>query len=180
MSQGYLIPCECGQKTTVTQSQAGQEIPCSCGKILQIPKFRDFGNLEKVAPTGPPVVVKTWNPALGALAAIFLLVSIFAFWHGGRYFYTQSQIDTSYTVEDENKAGDESIDQLRPGDIWISYYSFKASGLGRKDPPAFYQALLIRDDMKQYAIKWLVAATVTLVLAFTFIFFSQSKKPAKA
>jgi len=48
MSEQYLLPCTCGQKTVVTARQAGETLQCECGRDLAAPTIRGLRNLERV------------------------------------------------------------------------------------------------------------------------------------
>lgn len=43
----YLLPCdECGEKTPIDISQAGQQMSCQCGQMLAVPSLRGIRELE--------------------------------------------------------------------------------------------------------------------------------------
>jgi uncharacterized iron-regulated membrane protein len=44
----YLLPCACGQRTPVSNVQAGQSVRCACGAQLQVPNLRDLRALASV------------------------------------------------------------------------------------------------------------------------------------
>ena len=50
MSQKYLFPCQCGRKTVVGPSQAGQVVSCQCGARLELPTMLQIVRLEPAPP----------------------------------------------------------------------------------------------------------------------------------
>jgi hypothetical protein len=47
--KNFRLPCECSHAIVVTTGQAGGIVNCpTCGRVVAVPKLRDFGRLELV------------------------------------------------------------------------------------------------------------------------------------
>ena len=73
----YLLPCACGDKREVDQTQAGLTVRCHCGAELVVPTMRGLAKLERATP-GVTVPARTWNRRKGVLflGACITLVSL--------------------------------------------------------------------------------------------------------
>jgi hypothetical protein len=74
----YFLPCECGQKTAVATSQAGETIVCACGRSLVVPKLRGLLQLEPYVPEATKPRGASWSPLQGSLfvaGTVLLIVS---------------------------------------------------------------------------------------------------------
>jgi hypothetical protein len=56
----YLLPCQCGQKTPVDSTKAGQTIECECGAQLDIPTLGGLKKLQQVAQESRPATTVKW------------------------------------------------------------------------------------------------------------------------
>lgn len=56
----YCIRCACGNRTEVTESQAGTEIPCSCGRVVAIPRLSQLRKEAgaAAAETSPELLIR--------------------------------------------------------------------------------------------------------------------------
>jgi hypothetical protein len=181
MSMQYLVPCVCGERLSVTRSQAGQELICSCGKTVQVPKLREMASLEVAAAPVPARGTRgnrpKWGMARGILAAFGLAFALGCFANGLYYLYWRAQIDTSITMDVELAEGEKMIEQLKPMQLWELYNDFQETGLAARDVPPFVIAREAANSMESNAL-WsgglgLAGLALTVAIAF---FPSLSKK----
>ena len=80
MATSFLLPCECGKKLRVENSQAGHILECECGRRIEVPTFRGLQRLERVSEssTSASYPSSTWGPrqALMLLGGLIVLASI--------------------------------------------------------------------------------------------------------
>jgi hypothetical protein len=139
MSQQYLLPCSCGQKLTVSPSQAGNQVACSCGKLLSVPTLRGLRELESAPSTAPAQVKTGWSPIHGTIFAGGLVVAaigiVFLALHGLQY----SQIMGFKLTEDftPNVVSNEMsrIDALSPLQALEEWHENIEHGLGEQEEP---------------------------------------------
>lgn len=74
MSQQYLLPCSCGQKTRVAPAQAGGQVSCPCGQSLTVPTLRGLRSLEEAPAEGPTRAAPRWSGVHGVVFVAALLV----------------------------------------------------------------------------------------------------------
>ena len=75
----YLLPCSCGQKTSIEPRQAGEVLACRCGKSLKVPTMLEMAALEPAEPeTAMPAKQFVWGARerLLLLGAVIVLISI--------------------------------------------------------------------------------------------------------
>ena len=76
----YLLPCRCGQNTTVEPCEAGETVVCRCGTSVQVPTMLEMSALEPVpAEPVPPHSPDAWRwqqslVLLGCVSLIFAAV----------------------------------------------------------------------------------------------------------
>jgi hypothetical protein len=72
---GYLLPCACGRRQTVTVSQAGQSVLCHCGAQLEVPTLRGLRALATSEDSGArPTAAATWDNRHRALFVLLLVL----------------------------------------------------------------------------------------------------------
>jgi hypothetical protein len=101
-----------------------------------------------------------WSGWRGTAMAIAL--AIFGLFGApcGYYLIERMRIDTSYTIEDELKTGDEIIDAYSDTDLVKIWFGNERKGLGLKSKPAFYWA-------RKWATDREIMATITGGVAAT-------------
>lgn len=129
MSNKYLLPCRCGEKTPIEPRQAGEEIVCQCGARLQAPTMLEIKALEPVpVAAGASVAGLTswgWRQALKLLSVLLFLTAII---FGGWFFYTRP-IAISDVLPPEVLQN--SASKLTPNQTWTSWQMYK-QGLDRR------------------------------------------------
>lgn len=139
MSQQYLLPCTCGQKLTISPSQAGGQVACSCGKVLSVPTLRGLRELD-AAPTAAPVQAKAgWSPLHGVFFAGGLVVAaigvVYLAMHGLQYTqikgFNLTQDFTPAVVSSEMAR----IDALTPLKALEEWHENIEHGLGEQEEP---------------------------------------------
>ena len=79
MAIKYLLECPCGEKISVSASQAGQTVRCTCGKEREVPTLLELKKLETIEETpskrsfGGEEKPSNWGPVQGVIAAGTLL-----------------------------------------------------------------------------------------------------------
>lgn len=56
----YLLPCQCGRKTPVDSTKAGQSIECECGAQVEVPTLGGLRKLQPIAQESRPVPTVKW------------------------------------------------------------------------------------------------------------------------
>jgi hypothetical protein len=77
------------------------------------------------------------------------------------FLFIRSQIDTSYTVEDEIARGNERYDEMPLENLVAEWSDFERTGLGPKDKPQFYWAKLIARENEVLAMITGTAAAIS-------------------
>jgi hypothetical protein len=145
MSQIYLLPCSCGQKVRVANSQAGGQVTCVCGRSLGIPTLRDLKALELAPEERKNKPARAWNRIQGAIFASGLFLAAIGGTLIGYYLLKYAQLRTSGMAQDRSsdfaKAMTAQIDTLTPVqalELWTP--EIKAEGLGEAHPPFWVTA----------------------------------------
>jgi hypothetical protein len=168
----HLLTCSCGETHVVTRSQAGQEITCKCGTPIAVPTLRGLADLPPAKPAeghlSPLGKRRNWrNPVMALVIAGFILSLAFSGWN----LWTRSRIDTSYTVQDEIKVGEEYLESLDPHALSLSWDNFQKTPLTIKSRPGFFHwnnyALDLESKAKRYGIAAGIFAIVGLALWFS-------------
>lgn len=139
MSQQYLLPCSCGQKLTVSPSQAGGQVACSCGKVLSVPTLRGLRDLEVASLATPTQTKASWSPIHGIFFAGGLVVAaiglVFLAMHGLQYTqikgFNLTQDFTPAVVSSEMAR----IDALTPLKALEEWHENVEHGLGEQEEP---------------------------------------------
>lgn len=127
----YLLPCECGQATSIEPSQAGQKIACQCGATLVVPSMRAVRELEPDA-SQPETASKRpqWNPTAGlifAVGAFFAMLGILA---GSFGAYQQMQLQMPPPPQEMIDLWISEIDASSPDRLWEIWNETLDQGLG--------------------------------------------------
>jgi hypothetical protein len=182
MSQQFLLPCSCGQKLTVSPSQAGGQVACSCGKLLSVPTLRGLRELEIAPSTAPAPVTSGWSPVHGAIFASGLVVAaiglVFLALSGLQYL----QIKGFRLTEDftQNVVSNEMlrIDALSPLQALEEWHENIEHGLGEQEEPPWskYKRLA---DFNVSRIKFAAVALVAgVVLSFATLLVAPKTRSA--
>ena len=128
MTAKYLLPCACGQQTTVEPRQAGETIPCGCGKSLQVPTLLDMTALEPAPPESVPGLSRsTWGlrHQLQLLGIVLVLATI----AGGVWLYFERPISRFHMLNPKQLR--QSAEELSPLQTW-EYWEMMKQGLDRR------------------------------------------------
>ena len=107
----YLLPCSCGEKTTIEISQAGQTIQCSCGKSLDIPTMQGIRRLEPFLESESEVKASSYGGVIVGVALIGLMI----FAAGGTYTGWKST----------RRPIPVNMDYMSPWDTWLMWQSLR-------------------------------------------------------
>lgn len=155
-----VLVCECGKEHFVSTSQAGQELQCSCGKIIPVPTLRGLRELPLAqvstdqllaAANRGDLTKRQWQGwrgvTLAATMAGFLIAAICCGW----FTMQRLSIDTSYTVAQEQAAGDAMIDSFDPNTLAAMWHTFGQIDMRFKRYPNFYLYQLYAAERTQFA-----------------------------
>ena len=128
MTAKYLLPCACGQQTTVEPRQAGETIPCSCGRSLQVPTMLDITALEPVPPESVPEPSRsTWGLKHQLrLVGIVLVLAALAI---GMWRWLQPPVSAFDALDPEEIQ--RTCQKLSPSQTW-DYWEYMKQGLDRR------------------------------------------------
>ena len=178
MPTEYLLPCNCGEKTTVVPSQAGQNVTCQCGATLSVPKLREISLLELassvIAKKSGKTGADSWNAGLGVAVATFLGLALISFGFCGYYIFLRSQIDTSITIDDQLRADNKYLESLTPAEVILGYTNTIEEGMGVRDnPPGWHIEKLWADWYESWATYTGVLGLSLLATAVLFLWLSR-------
>ena len=164
MSQEYLVECVCGEKFAVRVGQAGQQVRCGCGREVNIPLLRELRKLPTAQPSADrpaPRGAKASPASPGAFFAVLLtilgiLVSVVL-------LYARSQIDISWSPESQKDYDSAVIDEMPADSMFDAWYTFRAQGLGEKNPTIFMINRQTHGTLGRILI-WVAGATFVLSL----------------
>jgi hypothetical protein len=138
MSQLYLLPCSCGQKTPVSVAQAGGHVTCACGKSLPVPTLRGLRELE-IAPAAAPEKKPGWSRVHGAVFASGLTVAAIGIVLLAMSALQYSQIvGFGYTkdrTQDVLKSQQADIEGMSPVQVLAEWRKDVEEGLGEQEEP---------------------------------------------
>jgi hypothetical protein len=143
MPQQFLLPCSCGQKIRIANSQAGGQVNCVCGQTLSVPTLRGIRQLE-IAPASTPLkAAPGWTRVHGAFFASGLVLATIGVALIVFYLYRYAQIgglavDRS---DDVIKAMSAQLDTLNPTqalEMWS--HEILEEGLGEPQAPFWIAA----------------------------------------
>jgi hypothetical protein len=113
----YLLPCSCGKKVAVRDTQSGQTVRCQCGAELEVPARQRLHGLEQATAEEPSAAARPgWNPAWGIVLLGFLVMIA-----GGLF--------TFFAYQHRPVLAD--IDQITP---WESYLMWQSLRTGVRLP----------------------------------------------
>jgi hypothetical protein len=145
MSQFYLLPCSCGQKVRVANSQAGGQVTCVCGKSLGVPTLRGLKALQLAPEERHDRSTPSWNRAQGAIFASGLFLAAVGATLIAFYLLKFAQLRSSPFAQDRSSefttAMTAQIDTLTPVqalEMWTT--EVKGEGLGEAHPPIWVTA----------------------------------------
>jgi len=138
MSQLYLLPCSCGEKTPVSAAQAGGQVTCACGKGLPVPTLRGLRELE-LAPAATVVNKAGWSRAQGAVFASGLTVAAIGVVLLAMSALQYSQIvGFGYTKDrtaDVLRSQQADIESMTPTQVLSEWRKEVEEGLGQAEEP---------------------------------------------
>jgi hypothetical protein len=172
MSQQFLLPCSCGQKTRITTAQAGAQVKCVCGQSLSVPTLRGIRKLEVAPFEAASKRSATWSPIHGALFASGLAIAsigvvVLAFF-GLRYVQLGASGYTRDITDAVVKAERERIDRLAPTEALAEWKENVNDGLGQREEPPWVRANKIMAGYKSFiraSVAALVAGALLSVVA---------------
>lgn len=163
MSEQFLLPCSCGQKTRITTAQAGAQVRCVCGQSLSVPTLRGIRQLENAPPEAAAKRSGTWSPIHGALFASGLAIAsigiVFLAYFGLKYIQLGGHPITRDITDLVVKAEQERIDRLTPTDALAEWKENVNDGLGQREEPPWVRANRVMAGYKSY-IRASVAALI--------------------
>jgi hypothetical protein len=142
MTQHYLLPCSCGQKVRVANSQAGGQVACGCGNRLPVPTLRGLRELE-IAPTDVPKRSRAgWSRLHGAFFATGLLAAAVGFVLITLFLWRYSQLVGLSTdrTDDVVQAESTQIDNFTAVQLLTAWSELVEQGLGEKQTPIWIAA----------------------------------------
>jgi hypothetical protein len=138
MSQLYLLPCSCGQKTPVSVAQAGGQVTCACGKNLPVPTLRGLRGLE-VAPAAGPEKKAGWSRVHGAVFAggltvaaigvVLLAMSALQYGQLVGFGFTKDRTDLVLKTQEAD------IEKMSPLQMLTEWRREVEEGLGEQEEP---------------------------------------------
>jgi hypothetical protein len=138
MSQLYLLPCSCGQKTAVSVAQAGGQVLCVCGKNLQVPTLRGLRELE-IAAVAPPEKKAGWSRvhgavfasglAVAAIGVVLLAMSALQYGQIVGFGYTKDRTDLVLKTQELD------IENMSPIQVLTEWRKEAEEGLGDQEEP---------------------------------------------
>lgn len=164
----HLLTCGCGRKIPVSRSQAGQELSCECGQRLQVPTLRGIAKLPSAQPETIPTALaerRAWGGWRGTIMAISVALFVISVLPCAYFLFIRSQIDTSYTIEDEIARGNERYDAMPLENLVAEWSDFERTGLGPKDKPQFYWVNIIARENEILALITGTAAALSGLIA---------------
>ena len=72
----YLLPCQCGRKTPVDSTKAGQTMRCECGAELEIPTLGAMKKLQRVEQKTKPAPMVRWGARQRVLLVGIIICAI--------------------------------------------------------------------------------------------------------
>jgi len=181
MSQLYLLPCSCGQKTPVSVAQAGGQVVCVCGKSLSVPTMRGLRELE-IAPAAVPEKKAGWSRVHGVVFASGLTIAAIGVVLLAMYGLQYSQIVgfgmTKDRTGDVLRSQEADIESLSPTQVLAEWHKDVEEGLGEQEEPpwAKFKRLAAHDLLR---IK-IGAAAVAGGLLLALITVGVAAVPSKA
>jgi hypothetical protein len=163
----HQLTCTCGKIIRVSRSQAGQELTCDCGQTLQVPTLRGFAQLplaDSQAAAGSSSERKAWGGWRGTILAVACALFVISALPCAYFLFIRSQIDTSYTMQDEIEAGNANYDLMGIEMLVAEWTSFERSGLGPKNKPPFYWMKVVARENEILAA---VTGTIAAIAAAT-------------
>jgi hypothetical protein len=138
MSQHYLLPCTCGQKTPVSVAQAGGHVMCVCGEKLAVPTLRGLRQLE-LAPAVAVSPKAGWSRIQGAVFASGLTVAaigiVLLAMSGLQYGQIVGFGMTQDRTQDVLRTQQADIEQLSPTQALAEWHKVVGEGLGEQEEP---------------------------------------------
>ncbi len=108
----YLLPCSCGKKVAVRDTQSGQTVRCQCGAELEVPARQRLHTLEQATAEEPPAATRPgWNPAWG-----IVLLGVLVMIAGGMFTFFAYQ----------NRPILADVDQITPWESFLMWQSLRA------------------------------------------------------
>ena len=162
MTAKYLLPCVCGQQTTVEPRQAGETVPCSCGKPLQIPTLREMTALEPAPPESIPERPRsTWGMKHGLrLIGIMLVLAALA---GGAWLCMKRPVSQFDTLDPETIQ--QTYRQFSPLQTW-DYWEYMKKGLDRRMDQQYLRDVAVH-RVGQIAVGVTALLGIALIVAST-------------
>lgn len=164
MSARFLLPCDCGRKTTVDLRQAGRTVACPCGRSLDVPTMRRLRTMERVERAEE--TVRPWSNVRGGVfavgAALAVLSGVVAVLLLARGHYLDTQKPTI-----RRAAFEEWADGLTPEKSWQAWQEltdFQRHPLERPTP-THVRNRRTKKTMKTAALAALAMGALGAVLA---------------
>jgi hypothetical protein len=142
MTLHYLLPCSCGQKVRVANSQAGGQVACACGKSLSVPTLRGLRELEFAPAEIQGPARPGWSPLHGALFSSGLLVATAGLVVLTLYVWRYTQLVGWTTDRSAEVVQGESaqIDTLTALQMLSAWSELMEEGLGERRTPIWVAA----------------------------------------
>lgn len=132
----YLLPCECGQKLTVSAGQAGQEVTCACGRVRKVPILRELRQLPQATEAKSQTAAVTerrWG-LFDVVMFAGLLLTVGSLVGAGVLALGRSTLDIQWTEEWQAEADAEVISQLNIDQVLGAWVDLRNEGLGGQNP----------------------------------------------
>ena len=178
MPTKYLLPCQCGAKTPVEKSQAGQSVTCSCGSVLAVPTFREMAHLERVEQAAASDSTRGWSPLQGMVFSSGLVIAVAGLLAAAFFAVQRAGIPTDApAVASDSEEFARHLDEASPLEIYEEHWKqIEEHGLGPWQPPMHVMLREVRAVLLQRILYCAIAAIVGACLAGSSFFLGSRGK----
>ncbi len=140
MSRRFLYPCDhCQQAIPIETTQAGNTIACShCQGNLTLPSLK---GIQRLPPADEPMEAgpRRISPVRAGLFTGGALLVLLSLATAAVMGYQRSQLNTSFSTEDDIKLGNTTIDGMDYDQMWLAWQTLSSEGIGPKMPLGYLE-----------------------------------------
>ena len=185
MSQQYLLPCSCGQKTRVANAQAGGQVACVCGKLISVPTLRGLRDLELAPPNQTGRAEPGWSRIQGIVFVIGLLIAAVGLYFVAYYSWRYAQLTVQGShwfvdrTEDVVKSLSAEVSAMSPASMLDEWAKVKLEGLGEPSKPIWVTAKETIDQYKSRIMAGAITLSAGALLAVCALFLGRAPSLSK-